>query len=49
VAAFLAKGKRLDEAIGLAKQYVTQAIRHSFPLGRGNGPLGHFYRLWKVD
>ena len=49
IAAFLAKGKSLDEAIGHAKQYVTHAIRHSFPLGRGNGPLGHFYRLWKVE
>ncbi|MFB3904866.1 MAG: bifunctional hydroxymethylpyrimidine kinase/phosphomethylpyrimidine kinase [Acidobacteriota bacterium] len=46
IAAFLAKGLELEEAVGRAKEYVTEAIRHSFPLGQGNGPLGHFYRFW---
>ncbi len=46
IAAFLAKGQELEEAVGRAKEYVTEAIRHSFPLGQGNGPLGHFYRFW---
>jgi hydroxymethylpyrimidine/phosphomethylpyrimidine kinase len=46
IAAFLAKGMELEEAVGHAKEYVTEAIRHSFPLGQGNGPLGHFYRSW---
>lgn len=46
IAAFLAKGMELEVAVGRAKEYVTEAIRHSFPLGRGNGPLGHFYRSW---
>lgn len=47
IAAFLAHGLELKEAIRQAKEYVTEAIRHSFPLGRGHGPLGHFYRLWE--
>ena len=46
IAAFLAKGLELEDAVGQAKEYVTEAIRHSFPLGQGNGPLGHFYRSW---
>jgi len=46
IAAFLAKGLELEDAVGRAKEYVTEAIRHSFPLGQGNGPLGHFYRFW---
>ncbi len=48
IAAFLALGWELRPAVHLAKEYVTEAIRHSFPLGQGNGPLGHFYRHWSV-
>ena len=48
IAAFLALGWELRPAVQAAKEYVTEAIRHSFPLGQGNGPLGHFYRHWSV-
>ena len=47
VAAGLARGMSVAEAVALAKNYVTEAIRRSFPLGRGHGPLNHFYKLWK--
>ena len=46
-AAGLARGMSLLDAVGLAKEYVTEAIRYSFPLGQGHGPLNHFYKLWE--
>ena len=45
-AAGLARGMTLQDAVALAKDYVTEAIRHSFPMGQGHGPLNHFYKLW---
>ena len=47
VAAGLAKGLATEEAVGQAKEFVTEAIRRSFPIGQGHGPLNHFYKLWK--
>lgn len=47
IAANLALGFKLDEAIAMAKDYVTDAIRHALELGKGNGPTNHFYRLYK--
>ncbi len=49
ITAYLAYGLELKEAVGRAKEYVTSAIRHGFPLGHGAGPLGHFYRYWGRD
>jgi hydroxymethylpyrimidine/phosphomethylpyrimidine kinase len=46
VAAGLAQGKNPLEAVGQAKDFVTEAIRRSFPIGQGHGPLNHFYKLW---
>lgn len=45
IAAFLAQGYELVEAIGLAKQYVTSAIMggKEITTGHGNGPLNHFF------
>ena len=47
VAAGLAKGLEVVESVQLAKDYVTEAIRRSFPLGQGHGPLHHFYKWWE--
>jgi len=47
IAVYLAKGSPLLEAIGLAKEYVTGAIEHAIDLGRGTGPTGHFYDLYR--
>ena len=44
VAANLALGLQTPDAISGAKHYVAQAIRHGLPLGRGHGPLGHFWK-----
>ena len=46
LAAGLAQGKDLLAAVAQAKDYVTEAIRHAYPLGQGHGPLHHFYKVW---
>ena len=30
-----------------AKEYVTEAIKAAYPLGRGHGPVHHFYKWWE--
>ena len=46
VAAGLAQGLTPEDAVGRAKEYVTEAIRRSFPIGQGHGPLNHFFASW---
>jgi hydroxymethylpyrimidine/phosphomethylpyrimidine kinase len=41
IAACLALGLDVPEAVGRAKDYLTGAIRHALPLGAGHGPLDH--------
>ncbi len=43
--AHLALDTPLSAAIEKAKRYVTEAIRHSLPIGHGHGPTHHFYFL----
>lgn len=45
LAANLALGKDLLTAVKEAKQYVTIALQHSLAIGRGNGPVGHFFPI----
>jgi hydroxymethylpyrimidine/phosphomethylpyrimidine kinase len=45
IAAQLACGRPLREAVLLAKAYVTKAIEKGFAIGKGPGPLDHFYRV----
>jgi hydroxymethylpyrimidine/phosphomethylpyrimidine kinase len=40
----LALGKALEEAVGLAQQYVHGALREAYPMGRGAGPVNHLWR-----
>ncbi len=47
IAAQLARGKPIADAIEAAKTYTTEAIRHGFSLGQGHGPTDHFYFLPK--
>jgi hydroxymethylpyrimidine/phosphomethylpyrimidine kinase len=44
IAAELASGRVLREAVLLAKTYVQKAIERSYAIGKGAGPLDHFYR-----
>ncbi len=46
IAAGLALGRPLPEAIREAKAYVTAAIREGFQPGRGVGTLRHFVERW---
>jgi hydroxymethylpyrimidine/phosphomethylpyrimidine kinase len=45
IAAGLARGLSVLEAVGEAKSYVSEAIRHSSPLGGGHGPVAHDWLL----
>jgi hydroxymethylpyrimidine/phosphomethylpyrimidine kinase len=47
IAAYLARGEEVEEAVALAKKYITQAIRRGFAVGRGHSPVHHFYGIWK--
>jgi len=44
IAAHLAKGAALKDAVPAAKAYVEGAMRHGIPLGKGHRPLNHFWR-----
>lgn len=46
IAAGLAKGLEIKEAVAFAKKYITTAITHGFKLGKGVGPTHHFYELY---
>ena len=46
IAAGLARGRELQDAVGEAKAYVTAAIREGFQAGRGVGALRHFVKAW---
>jgi hydroxymethylpyrimidine/phosphomethylpyrimidine kinase len=48
IAAQLAKGKALPEAVQTAKTYITEAIRHGLAIGHGRGPTSHFYFMTGV-
>ena len=45
ICAGLAKGFSIHESVKIAKNYVTLAIQNSFDLGKGHGPLNHFYKI----
>ena len=47
IAANLAKGSDIDQAIAKAKEYLTGALRAGLDLGKGSGPLMHNYKLVK--
>ena len=47
IAAGLAKGSGVSEAVGGAKTYLTGALRHAVPLGGGHGPVHHFHALYR--
>jgi hydroxymethylpyrimidine/phosphomethylpyrimidine kinase len=47
IASNLALGLDGRRAVEKAKEYVTTAIRHSLPIGKGHGPTHHFYALYR--
>ncbi|PMY00802.1 bifunctional hydroxymethylpyrimidine kinase/phosphomethylpyrimidine kinase, partial [Pseudomonas sp. MPR-R5A] len=46
IAANLAKGKSMLDAVREAKKYILIAIENSLSLGNGHGPTHHFYELY---
>ncbi len=49
IAAFLARGFSVEDAVAGAKEYITGAIRHGLPLGSGHGPVHHFHRYYEFE
>jgi hydroxymethylpyrimidine/phosphomethylpyrimidine kinase len=49
IAANLASGHALIEATARAQTYVAGAIRHGLAIGKGHGPLNHFWQLRADD
>jgi hydroxymethylpyrimidine/phosphomethylpyrimidine kinase len=45
IAAGLARGLPVPEAVAFGKRYIVEAVRHSYPLGAGHGPVSS---LWRV-
>ena len=49
IVAGLAKGLTVVSAVGAAKKYVTLSLENAFPMGRGFGPLHHFFHTWRQE
>jgi hydroxymethylpyrimidine/phosphomethylpyrimidine kinase len=49
IAAHLARGEDLENAVRQAKIYITAALRAgaAYRLGDGHGPVHHFFRYWE--
>ena len=47
IAASLAKGLGVRDAVAMAKAYVTKALQSAYPVGHGHGPVHHFFRFWQ--
>ena len=48
IACYLAKGMSVEEAVREAKGYITKALEagSGYGLGKGRGPLHHFFDFW---
>ena len=49
IAAFIARGSTVEDAVGEAKAFVTGAIAGGLPLGRGHGPIHHFHKFYGFE
>lgn len=45
IASNLAGGASLADSVRYAKEYISGALKAGLNLGKGNGPLNHFYKL----
>ncbi len=45
IAAYLALGREVVEAVSAGKEYISAAIRYAYPLGKGHGPVNHMFPL----
>ena len=48
IASFMARGKGIEEAVRLGKEYITGAIiaGAEYRIGHGHGPVHHFYKFF---
>ena len=46
IAAHLARGESVEDAVSQAKVYLTAAIERAYSVGHGHGPVHHFHRWW---
>jgi hydroxymethylpyrimidine/phosphomethylpyrimidine kinase len=49
IAAYLARGMRMEPAVERARSYIQKAIEAGagYTVGRGHGPVHHFHAMWK--
>ncbi|MGL5089293.1 MAG: bifunctional hydroxymethylpyrimidine kinase/phosphomethylpyrimidine kinase [Fusobacteriaceae bacterium] len=47
IASYIGKGLSVEESVKLGKEYISEAIKNSFSIGGGVGPVGHFIDLYK--
>jgi hydroxymethylpyrimidine/phosphomethylpyrimidine kinase len=45
ISSALARGMSVPDAVRFGKWFVTNAVRHAYPLGAGVGPVSSFWRL----
>ncbi len=45
ITSYLALGYDIVEAVRMSKVYITEAIKYSFDIGKGVGPVNHFYNF----
>jgi hydroxymethylpyrimidine/phosphomethylpyrimidine kinase len=46
ITAGLARGLTLEDAVSNAIAWLQGALTHAYPVGRGNGPVHHFWEIW---
>ncbi|MHA6785597.1 bifunctional hydroxymethylpyrimidine kinase/phosphomethylpyrimidine kinase [Pseudonocardia saturnea] len=51
IASGLARGLNVPAAVAFGKRYITEAVRHAYPLGAGHGPVSPLWaiRPWWED
>ena len=49
ITSYLALGNGIKESVRLSKEYITEAIKYSFDIGYGVGPVHHFYNFEKQE
>jgi len=49
IAACIARGFPVVDAVARAKDYITGAIGNGLPLGHGHGPVHHFHEMYRFD
>jgi hydroxymethylpyrimidine/phosphomethylpyrimidine kinase len=49
IAAYMARGSHIEDAVGRAKTFVHNAIRAGakYKIGHGHGPVHHFFEFWE--